>query len=181
MKYKSLHFPEHLYFITDTVIGWKNIFEEGKYLKIILESLSWLRLNQKMFLFSFVIMPSHLHFISKPQKERSIAQVMQKFNSFTGHKLTLSLIKDRSPYLKYFQEAARSIGDRKYRIWENPLDKNIFTEEVLWQKMEYIHNNPIQERWRLVEDRADYPYSSACFYDRGVKPIIEIDDVRDYY
>ena len=46
------------------------------------------------------------------------------------------------------------------------------------QKMEYTHNNPVDKQWHLVDDRADYLYSSACFYDRGVKPVIEVDDVR---
>ena len=45
--------------------------------------------------------------------------------------------------------------------------------------MEYIHQNPIAKNWNLVSDRADYPYSSACFYDRDEIPIIEVDDVRD--
>jgi len=57
------------------------------------------------------------------------------------------------------------------------LAKNIYSEAFLFQKMEYIHNNPVDKDWRLVTDRADYLYSSACFYDRGERPIIEVDDI----
>ena len=57
--------------------------------------------------------------------------------------------------------------------------RNIFNEEVLRETVEYIHNNPCDKNWNLVRDRSDYPYSSACFYDRGVMPLIEIDDVRE--
>jgi len=45
--------------------------------------------------------------------------------------------------------------------------------------MEYIHQNPVTEEWNLVQDRADYEYSSACFYDKNQRPIIDIDDIRE--
>jgi hypothetical protein len=58
--------------------------------------------------------------------------------------------------------------------------KNIFSTEFLSQKLEYIHNNPVDKEWKLVDDRADYKYSSACLYDRNIKSIIEVDDIREY-
>ena len=58
--------------------------------------------------------------------------------------------------------------------------KNIYTEKFLLQKMEYIHQNPVAKEWNLVQERADYKYSSACFYDEDKQPIIEIDDIREY-
>lgn len=45
--------------------------------------------------------------------------------------------------------------------------------------MEYIHQNPIAKDWKLITDRADYPYSSAGYYDYGRKPIIEITDINE--
>jgi len=45
--------------------------------------------------------------------------------------------------------------------------------------MEYIHQNPVAKQWQLTAERADYPYSSACFYDRDKTPMIEVDDVRN--
>ena len=50
----------------------------------------------------------------------------------------------------------------------------------LQQKLEYIHQNPIAKEWKLAEERADYPYSSAGFYDYGRKPIIEITDINEW-
>jgi hypothetical protein len=46
--------------------------------------------------------------------------------------------------------------------------------------MEYIHSNPASKDWQLVKDRADYKYSSACFYDRGNMPVIPITDVNNW-
>jgi len=46
--------------------------------------------------------------------------------------------------------------------------------------MEYIHQNPVTKDWKLVEDRADYLYSSARYYDYGRKPIIEIMNINEW-
>jgi uncharacterized membrane protein YpjA len=53
-------------------------------------------------------------------------------------------------------------------------------EDFLRQKMEYIHQNPVAKDWKLVEDRADYLYSSAGYYDYGRKPVIEIMDINEW-
>jgi hypothetical protein len=81
--------------------------------------------------------------------------------------------------LKYL-EAQKRDHQRLHSVWQDIQAKNIFTNEFLIQKMEYIHSNPIRKKWALVTDRADYRYSSACFYDRAEQPLIAIDDVRDW-
>jgi hypothetical protein len=52
--------------------------------------------------------------------------------------------------------------------------------KFLQQKIEYIHQNPVAKDWKLVEDRADYPYSTAGYYDYGRKPIIEITGINEW-
>lgn len=69
----------------------------------------------------------------------------------------------------------------RHKIWRDIQAKNIYSLSFLEQKIEYIHANPCRKKWHLVDERADYKYSSACYYDRGEKPIIEIDDVREIF
>ncbi|MCQ3938127.1 MAG: hypothetical protein DPW18_13920 [Chloroflexi bacterium] len=52
--------------------------------------------------------------------------------------------------------------------------------DFLEQKMEYIHQNPIAKDWKLVDDRAVYPFSSACYYDLGRTSIVEVTDIREW-
>jgi hypothetical protein len=35
------------------------------------------------------------------------------------------------------------------------------------QKLNYIHNNPLQDKWKLAEAPEKYVYSSALFYATG--------------
>jgi hypothetical protein len=58
--------------------------------------------------------------------------------------------------------------DRDYQFWErNALSIDLWRPEVFMQKLDYIYNNPIQEKWRLSLSPEDYRYSSAKFYETG--------------
>jgi hypothetical protein len=130
-------------------------------------------------LFAFFIRPSHLHEIIKPVSD-SIGSIVQQFGSFTAHEILKRLKEDKQKdLLKLFQQKKRD-ARHEYSIWQDIQAKNIYSMDVLQQKLEYIHQNPIAQEWKLVKDRADYLYSSAGYYDYGRKPIIEITDINEW-
>ena len=45
--------------------------------------------------------------------------------------------------------------------------KEIYSIKVARQKLEYIHNNPVNGKWQLAKDYFSYHYSSARFYETG--------------
>ena len=56
--------------------------------------------------------------------------------------------------------------DRKYQVWErNPLSVDLWSRESIWQKLEYIHHNPV--RAGLCITAKDCYWSSAMFYHTG--------------
>jgi hypothetical protein len=179
MTFDSINDSSNLYFITASICGWKHLFAEPQYAEIVLRSLEWLRHAKRMELFAFVILPSHLHVINKPI-ERTIVDLVQDFGSFTAHAVLKQLHKDEKEDLLEFFHLERRDPRHEHSIWQDIQAKNIFSRDFLRQKLEYIHNNPCNKVWRLVEDRADYRLSSACFYDRGIAPVIDIDDVRKW-
>jgi len=178
MTFDSIHIPDHLYFVTASICGWKPLFSEEEYAAIVLNSLAWLRREKRMSLYAFVIMPTHLHTIALPV-DRSIGELLQNFGSFTAHKILHKLREDNRKDLLEFFHVQRRNRHEEHSLWQDIQAKNIYTEEFLLQKMEYIHQNPVNEKWNLVQDRADYKYSSACFYDRNQRPVIDIDDIRE--
>jgi putative transposase len=178
MTFDSWNVPGHLYFITAATCGWKPLFVESNYVDIILDSLTWLRKEKRMSLYAFVLMPSHLHTIVKPVN-RSIGDLVQNFASFTAHAILHQLERnEQQDLLSFFHKQRRDIH-KEHSIWQDVQAKNILSRKFLLQKMEYIHQNPVVKEWNLVEDRAEYKYSSACFYDEGKQPIIGIDDIRE--
>jgi len=179
MTFDSRYDPAHLYFVTATVCGWKHLFIEPVYADIVLGSLDWLRREGRMTHFAFVLMPSHLHTIVKPDG-RAIGDLLDNFGSYTAHAILKQLRHDkRTDLLRFFHEQRRD-QRHQHSIWQDIQAKNVYSAEFLREKLEYIHNNPTNKEWRLVKERADYRYSSACFYDRGETPVIDIDNVRQW-
>jgi REP element-mobilizing transposase RayT len=179
MTFPSFHDPSHLYFVTASVIEWKHIFITAEYALIPLNSLAWLQKQKCLLLFAYVLMPSHLHAILKPENY-SIGEVIQNFGSFTAHEI-LKKIKsgNQKELLDLFRQKKRDTR-HEHSIWQDIQAKNIYSMKFLRQKMEYIHQNPVAKEWKLVEDRADYVYSSAGYYDYDRKPIIEITDINEW-
>ena len=178
MTFNSIHIPDHLYFVTASICGWKPLFVEKEYIEIVLNSLSWLRREKRMALYAFVIMPTHLHVVVLPLN-RSIGELLQNFGSFTAHEILKKLQEtNRQDLLSFFHNHRRETH-QEHSIWQDIQAKNIYTQKFLTQKIEYIHQNPVVKNWKLVQDRAEYKFSSACFYDNDQQPIIEIDDVRE--
>ena len=181
MTFKPQHDPTHLYFVTATILGWKHLFIESAYREIILQSLDFHRRQGRCLLFVFALMPNHVHFIIQPLGEQTILTVLQSFGSYTAHAILNRLRQDgRTDLLAFFSQRQNRDAGKQHQIWLPIEAKNVFSVKFLRQKVEYIHDNPVAKHWRLVGDRADYTYSSACFYDRDEQPVVVVDDVREW-
>jgi REP element-mobilizing transposase RayT len=155
------------------------LFSEANYVQILLNSLIWLQKEKRILLFAFVIMPSHLHLILKPELG-TIGDVVHDFGSYTAHSILRELRHNQRDDLLDFFHRQRRDTRHEHSIWQDIQAKNIYSLKFLSQKMEYIHNNPVAKDWKLVDDRADYKYSSACFYDKGIQPIIPITEINGW-
>jgi REP element-mobilizing transposase RayT len=177
MTYRPVHDPTHEYFVTATLLGWKRLFEEPHYAQIILDSLGWHRQNGRWALYAYVVMPSHVHAVVKPVSGYTISDVLRSFGSFTAHAILAELRAEaRQDLLGFFSNRQLRDASKRFQVWRPMEAANVVSPEFLVQKVEYIHDNPVAENWSLVGNRADYAYSSACFYDRGDPPLVEVDN-----
>lgn len=68
--------------------------------------------------------------------------------------------------------------NKKYEFWQpDSLAIHLFSENETRQKLDYIHNNPLAERWLLAKDIFEYPYSSANFYETKQSPFVFLKNV----
>ena len=73
---------------------------------------------------------------------------------------------DHSAVLPHFKV---NLKDRKYQFWErNPLSVDLYSRKIVYQKLKYIHSNPLQDKWQLSEKLEDYWFSSYRFYEFGI-------------
>ena len=97
------------------------------------------------------------------------------FMKFTAHKFQEQMRKENKDLATYYIDSST----RLYQFWEREsLPIELFTESVFKQKLQYIHLNPVKEKWKLCELPEDYKYSSAAFYERGIDMFGIISDYR---
>ncbi|HKO81882.1 MAG TPA: hypothetical protein VJU78_15860, partial [Chitinophagaceae bacterium] len=68
---------------------------------------------------------------------------------------------------------------QKHKVFTDSFDaKGIYNEKFFNQKLNYVHRNPVSDKWRLVTDYTEYRHSSASFYETGEVKHYEIFDYR---
>ena len=121
--------------------------------------------NQRMRIGGFVIMPNHVHLLFRVGENHLLKNVQRDFLKYTAQQIKFDLQQNHPQVLEHF---VSSQNDRSYQIWERrPLAIPLYSREVMYQKLLYIHNNPCQERWKLADDMLDYHFSSCGFYENG--------------
>jgi len=155
---------EYPYFITCTVVGWLPVFTRPEAVDIVLDSWRFLQHQRQFRLFGYVILENHLHLIaSAPQ----LPAAMQSFKSFTARRL-IDLLEQRSAEVLLRQLRAHKLRHKtqsSYQVWqEGSKPKQIQNDEMMWQKLEYIHDNPVKRGY--VNDPLHWRCSSARNYAR---------------
>ena len=98
-----------------------------------------------------------------PLENPKIKNVQLSFMRFTAQKIKFYL-QDNSP--EKLDEFLVNKKDRRYQIWQrNALATELYSRKIIEQKLDYIHNNPVQGKWMLAESPPHYRWSSFNFYE----------------
>ena len=166
-KYKVRN-PEGTYFITCTIVGWVDLFIRTEYKEIIIESLKYCIANKGLNVHAYVIMTSHIHLIVSTKDGVSLSSLIRDFKTHTSKQL-LRTIKDinesrREWILNKFRfEANRQKRGKEFKLWQDGFHPvEILSADMAIQKLDYIHQNPVNEG--IVYETIDYIYSSASQY-----------------
>lgn len=173
--------PDNLYFITTTAVQRFHLFARPVMKRIIIDSLSYMRLQSWINLHVFVVMPNHVHLIVRFHMGHTLSSTLREFKKHTARQIIRQYqAEDNDQALAILEQAASCIADQQYKVWQDGYDaRDIFSEGFLRQKAEYCHNNPCQPHWNLAEYPEQYPWSSARYYLLGEPAIIPVDDLSD--
>lgn len=160
------------YFITITVIDWVDVFIRPVYKHLVVESLNYCQDNKGLTIHAYVIMSSHIHLIVSVKEENiKLEDIIRDFKKYTSKEI-IKTIKEypesrREWLLNKFSYAANRVKNGKnYKLWKDgfhPIE--LSSSEILQQKLDYIHNNPVEEE--IVYEPYEYKYSSALDYSGG--------------
>ena len=168
--------PDHLYFVTTTAVARAHLFASDIAKRLIVDSLDCMRLRGRLRLYCFVVMPNHVHLVVQCTASDTLAAVLRDFKKHTAERLARQFRAHRNrEILDTLAEHGRARKQR-YKVWEDGYDaRDVFSPDFLRQKMTYIHNNPCQPHWHLVERPEDYVWSSARHYLLNEAAIIPLD------
>jgi putative transposase len=157
---------QQAYFYTDTINNFHHLLADDNLKMMVINSWQYLVSKQLIEIYGYVIMPNHIHLIWNILKMNGKESPAGSFAKFTAHQFQKYLLVNKPDLIHQFKTDKE---DRKMQFWKrDPLAIPLSSEEILIQKLDYIHNNPIREKWQLAKQPQEYRFSSANFYFNGI-------------
>lgn len=160
-RYK-IYETEYPYFITSSIVDGIPLFANPELVQIVLEGLQFLQESRDVKLYAYVIMENHLHFIAR---DDDLQKLVKNFKSFTARQI-ISFLKSGNYYrlLRQIKRAKlKHKNQSEYQVWQEGFHpKQLTTPDMMVQKLEYIHNNPVKRGY--VDKPEHWRYSSARNY-----------------
>jgi putative transposase len=170
---------DKLYFVTFTVIRWLDVFTRNVYKDIFLDSLKYCQRHKGLEVCAYCIMTSHVHMIIGRNQEPGLEGIIRDIKKFTAVKL-VEAIRDnpqesrKDLFLWLFEkDGKRNPNNVRFQFWQqhsHPVE--LATNEMIDQRLSYIHLNPVEAG--IVLSPEHYLYSSAINYAGLPEKLIEV-------
>ena len=170
-----------LYFVTFTVVNWMDVFIRDEYRDVFIQSLKYCQEHKGLEVYAWCIMTSHVHMIIGTNGTSRLEDIIRDLKSFTSRSIR-KLIEDPNRvqesrkewmYAMMRQTGLKNSNNNDFQLWQqhsHPIELN--TNELMDQKLEYIHLNPVKAGF--VDIPEAWIYSSARDYATKLKGLIDI-------
>ena len=178
---KAIPDPNGIYFITITCSQWLHLFEITHGHDIVYKWFDHLKAKGH-YITGYVIMPNHIHaLIGFRNTGKSINSIVGNGKRFMAYELVTRLKQQNE--LEILRKLSSGVNDtdrsrgKLHEVFEPsfaPIDiggKECWGQEFIFQKLEYIHANPVSGVWNLVDGYQLYIHSSVKYYYTGEQGI----------
>ncbi|MDP4264019.1 MAG: transposase [Bacteroidota bacterium] len=124
--------------------------------------------ERALLLHCWCIMSNHLHLIATA-KNHDLSDILRDFKKFTGKQIITAIENNQHESRKdWMLPIFRGKGEansrnKKYQFWrQDNHPKECYSAAFTAQKINYIHNNPVEAG--IVDKPEEYLYSSARDY-----------------
>jgi REP element-mobilizing transposase RayT len=168
------------YFLTLTVVNWIDVFTRKNHRDAIISSLKYCQKEKGLIIFAYCLMSNHIHIIANAEEPFLLKDTIRDFKKFTSKKIVAQIQNEtesrREWILKLFEEEAEPSKRHKYyKFWQEGNHAiELFSEKFVWDKINYIHNNPVEAG--LVNQAHEWVYSSASNYQK-LESILEVERI----
>lgn len=139
--------------------------------KAIVESLRYCIKNKDLNVYAYCLMTNHLHLIVNCNEPFQLQRVIRDFKRHTLKQVLFQIVNEpesrRDWMLKLFENnGKKSKANQKIKFWQSGNHAiELYSETFVWQKINYIHQNPVDENF--VSKPEEWKYSSASNYING--------------
>ena len=139
---------EGIYFITSTIIEWIPVFTSKVYFDILVSSLNYCIEYKKLIVFSWVIMDNHFHLVCHAPE---LSKTLQSMKRHMAKQIIAQLKSDNKKWLlnlfSYYKK--RHKKESEHQVWQEGFHPQlIISDNMLTEKIDYIHYNPVKRRVR---------------------------------
>jgi putative transposase len=162
------------YFISFAVVEWVDVFTRKEYKDLLVTNLKYCQQEKGLELFAWCIMSNHVHLIARAKEGFLLQDIIRDFKKYTSKLLIKTIQANRQESRKdwmigiFSKSGKQNSANQDYQFWRqdnHPIE--VWSEDVIHQKLVYLHNNPVVEGY--VNKAEEYLYSSArdYYYDKN--------------
>nr|WP_299205709.1 transposase [uncultured Brumimicrobium sp.] len=159
------------YYLTLTVVNWVDVFTRKNHKKAVVDSLRYCIKNKGLNVYAWCLMSNHLHLVVNCDEPFQLSDVIRDFKRHIVKQVLFQIMNEpesrREWLLREFKDAGlNNARNKEYKFWKVGNHAiELYSQAFVWEKINYIHNNPVEEMF--VRNQADWIYSSASNYWNG--------------
>lgn len=162
--------PRQPHFVTFTVLHWIPVFTRPETVGILFDALRFLG-KEGLRIYAYVVLENHCHFVLQSEE---LDRDIRRLKSWSARQLIQYLadnnVRQILEQLAFYKKAHK--GDRAYQFWQEGVHPELIqNDEMMRQKIDYIHYNPVKRGY--VDAPEHWRYSSARNY-AGEAGLLEV-------
>ena len=159
----------------------RQVFIRDEYKQVIIDSLKFCQKERGLEIYAYVIMTIHIHIIIGRNGTNKLEDIVRDFKSFTSRSIR-KLLEDKTRLPesrrewiceKMYKAGKANSNNNDFQLWQqnnHPIE--LSTIEMIYQRLEYVHNNPVEAGF--IDDPRAWIWSSCAAYEKGVEGKLDL-------
>ncbi len=158
---RRYNIPGHAHYLTFSCFHRQPFLAKDRCRQWFIHAITRAKELHDFHLLAWVAMPEHAHLLIWPrQNPYSISAILNSIKKPVTN-AALLYVRRHAPYFAPHMLQSHADGTTSYHFWQagGGYDRNTFTADEAWEKIDYIHRNPV--RRGLVATPQAWYWSSA--------------------
>lgn len=177
MRQGIKHTINKSYYLTMTVVRWIDLFSRKSQRGIFVDSLKHCFEHKGLNVYAYCIMTHHVHLTVNSDEPFMLSDTIRDLKRFTSKAAIREIINGKDSRREWLlesfqQEGAADPKNKTVKVWQNGNHAiELYSEKFTWDKINYIHNNPVEAGFVTYPDQ--WLYSSASNYSEKENLILK--------